>query len=86
MFQHIEEFLKMMNHLSSINYGLGYYSEQSFESLHSDMKVRLMFKKYLLFKTNCFQKLWDRVKVGLTHPDFGIRLKNFICAYVSKHI
>ena len=40
VFQHITEFLQIVN---TQNYnepvGLGYYSEQSFEALHSDMKV-----------------------------------------------
>ena len=57
VFQHIPEFIKLVNTdkeekpvgkfyfnikfstYSSIIPGLGYYSEQSFESLHSDMKV-----------------------------------------------
>ena len=39
VFQHITEFLDIVNTDSNIDVGLGYFSEQAFESLHSDMKV-----------------------------------------------
>ena len=60
VFQHVKEFIAMVNtkyegmdlgiislFMNSMTYdssGLGYYSEQSFESLHSDMKVILCYK------------------------------------------
>ena len=39
VFQHIVEFLEIVNRNKECEVGLGYFSEQFFESLHSDMKV-----------------------------------------------
>ena len=30
--------------------------------------------------------MWDRVKVGSDHPNFGERLREFISAYNAKHV
>ena len=85
MFQHITEFLSIVNsgeqcdppkgflclNIIILNFfqGLGYYSEQPFEAMHHDAKV-----------------LWERVKVGTGHPDVERALKDFVVSYNSKHI
>ena len=40
VFQHIQEFLQLVNDDASLpDVGLGYFSEQAFESMHHDVKV-----------------------------------------------
>ena len=52
------------------NQGLGWYSEQSFEAMHHDMKVE--WERIKICDPN--------------HPDFSPRLLEFICAYNAKHV
>ena len=44
IFQHVTEFLQLVNFDPSLPaVGLGYFCEQSFESMHHDVKVRVNF-------------------------------------------
>ena len=63
---HIVDFIK----LKGEEHGLGWWSEQAFESMHSDMK-----KEWNSVKIS-----------DLNHPDFPERLLNFVIRYNSKHI
>ena len=51
-------------------FGLGWYSEQCFESMHSDMRQE--WDRVKVSDKN--------------HPDFKEKLLNFVCAYNAKHI
>ncbi len=64
---HLIDFFSQMD---ETDHGLGWYSEQSFEAMHHDMKEE-----------------WNRVKIcDPDHPDFGLKLYNFVVAYNARHI
>ena len=84
MFQHLKEFLTIVNSGQQSNtpkgyffiniffkflLGLGYYSEQPFEAMHHDANV-----------------LWERAKIGTGHPDVERVLKDFVVSYNSKQL
>ena len=64
---HLVDFFEQME---ETGHGLGWYSEQSFEAMHSDMKE--VWNKV---------KISDPY-----HPDFGKRLLDFVVAYNARHI
>ena len=63
---HVIDFLKRKGE----EYGLGWWSEQAFEAVHSDMKKE--WDKV---------KICDK-----NHPDFPQRLLDFVVRYNSKHL
>ena len=52
------------------NHGLGWFSEQSFEAMHYDMKVE--WNRIKICDPN--------------HPEFADKLLQFVCAYNARHI
>ena len=64
---HITDFLNIKE---ENNRGLGWFSEQAFESMHHDMQ-----KEWNRVKIS-----------DITHPDFGRKLLNFVVSYNAKHI
>ena len=63
---HIVDFLKRKGE----EHGLGWWSEQAFEAVHSDMK-----KEWERVKIN-----------DPDHPDFGQRLLDFVTRYNARHV
>ena len=66
---HPKVFMKFLNSSLCFILGLGYFSEQAFESMHHDAKV-----------------LWEKVKVGVDHPDVEKALQDFVISYNAKHM
>ena len=64
---HLVDFFEQMG---ETGHGLGWYSEQSFEAMHSDMKEE--WNRVKISDPN--------------HPDFGKRLFDFVVAYNARHI
>ena len=75
---------KMLNKISSfIILGMGYFSEQAFESMHHDIRYFIPFKYFLKINVKV---TWDNVKVSPSHKEYGEKLRNFVAAYNAKHI
>ena len=70
IFFHVSEYLKIINKDGGSNFGLGYMSEQAFESVHSNLK----------------KKWENGIKVSAQNRNYGQRLRNFIVAYNSNNI
>ena len=66
LINHVPEFLKKHNR------SLGWYSEQTLESIHYD------------FKRNCWEK--QGYKRSLRHPDYAENLMKAVIVYSSKNI
>ena len=64
---HLSDFCKEMG---EAKYGLGWYSEQSFEAMHHDMMQE--WERAKIFYHN--------------HPDFGPKLLNFVLEYNARHM
>ena len=64
---HVVEFF---NEMGDNDNGLGWYSEQAFESMHHDMKIEWNRVKIS----------------DISHPDFGRKLLSFVTSYNAKHI
>ena len=67
---HVTQYLQMLNAETDEERGLGYMSEQAFESVHSDM-------------AQMWENGW---KVSASHKDFGEKLRKFLVAYNSNNI
>ena len=67
---HVQQYLEMMNAEGEEDRGLGYMSEQAFESVHSNMK----------------KLWDQGEKVSTTHKDFGAHLRKFVVAYNSNNV
>ena len=67
---HVTQYLQMLNAETGEERGLGYMSEQAFESVHSDM-------------AQMWENGW---KVSASHKDFGEKLRKFLVAYNSNNI
>ena len=81
--QHIVDFLDMKGEAA----GLGFYSEKAMESVHHNFKVNNIHKGLLWFIFQFyFQLFWEKVKVGIDHPEFGARLKAAVSAYNARHL
>ena len=70
IFFHVTEYIKIINKDEGSNFGLGYMSEQAFESIHSNLR----------------KKWENGIKVSSQNRNYGIRLLNFIVAYNSNNI
>ena len=67
---HVTQYLQMLNAETDEERGLGYMSEQAFESVHSDM-------------AQMWENGW---KVSASHKDFGEKLRKFLVAYNSNNL
>ena len=67
---HVTQYLQMLNAETDEERGLGYMSEQAFESVHSDM-------------AQMWENGW---KVSASHKEFGEKLRKFLVAYNSNNI
>ena len=68
---HVTEYIRIINaHWEGSKIGLGFMSEQAFESIHSNLK----------------QKWENGNKVGLQNQNFGSKLLDFIVVVLSTPI
>ena len=67
---HVLQYLQLQNAETGEERGLGYMSEQAFESVHSHM-------------AEMWEKGW---KVSTSHNSFGEKLRKFLVAYNSNNV
>ena len=71
LFVHIKQFIKDKKETHNVEFGLGFYSEQSFESIHHVVNVKWAGGGF---------------KRPMNHPDYSQNLENCVVTISSENV